>query len=122
MKFNLDFLRSGTILLDIPFMPPCDLEETGERYVFSFDLPGISKREVKIELQDDQLIVSGKKSERKSGSARVCHLTERFHGSFRRVFTVPSNIIGREIEAFYENGVLTVNIPKSEEASITHVA
>lgn len=95
------------------FNPSCDVEETDTHYVFSFDLPGISKDDIKIEVLDNQLTVSGeRKYERKDENNR--HLVERHYGSFQRSFMLPGDVKSDNIEASYENGVLTLGVPKAE--------
>lgn len=97
------------------FNPACDVEETESHYIASFDLPGISKDELKIELTDNQLTVSGeRKSETKEKGAR--HIVERFHGAFQRVFTLPASVDASRVEANYQDGVLRIAIPKAEAA------
>lgn len=103
-------LFSSAPMLDEGFTPLCDCDETDTHYLLNFDLPGVKKDEVKIDLKDNQLSVSGeRKSESKSKQGR-----ERFYGSFYRSFTLPSNIDADKIEANFENGVLQVSIPKTE--------
>lgn len=96
------------------FSPPCDVDETGTHYLMSFDLPGIRKEDLKIEVRDNQLMVSGmRKHEMKEEQANRLSM-ERFTGSFMRSFTLPSSVDPNRIEANYENGVLHVAIPKTE--------
>lgn len=91
--------------------PSCDVEETESHYLMTFDLPGVNKNDVKIELRDNQLIVSGERKQEHKEGRRV---QERFHGSFQRVFTLPSHVDANKIEASYEDGVLYLAVPKSE--------
>lgn len=97
------------------FSPACDVEETESHYMVSFDLPGIAKDDVKIEVTDNQLVVSGeRKSETKEKGSR--HIVERFHGAFQRVFTLPASVDAERVEANYQDGVLRIAIPKVEAA------
>ena len=108
---------SGSRELDAAwkFNPACDVEETESSYVVSFDLPGIAKDDVKIEIAGNQLMVSGeRKSETKEKGSR--HIVERLVGSFQRVFTLPASVEAEKIEANYQDGVLKIAIPKAEAA------
>lgn len=97
------------------FSPACDVEETDSHYLVSFDLPGVRKEDVKIELKENQLMVSGeRKSDKRDNAGR--HIVERFHGSFQRLFTLPSTVDTDKVEAGYQDGVLRIAIPKAEAA------
>jgi HSP20 family protein len=93
---------------EIEFAPACDVEETDAQYLMSFDLPGVPKENVKIELHDRQLVVSGEKTEEHKEDSKTRHVTERFHGSFKRIFTLPQSVSAEKFEASYENGVLKI--------------
>jgi len=97
------------------FSPPCNLEETDKHFLFSFDLPGISKDQIKIEVKDNQLVISGeRKEETREKTAR--HATERFYGSFQRVFSLPSAVDAEKVQANYKDGVLRIAVPKAAES------
>jgi HSP20 family protein len=97
------------------WVPSMDLVEEEDQYVLRADLPGLSDQDVKIELEDNVLSISGtRKSEhesRKEGYYRV----ERASGSFSRSLTLPEGVDPESIRAEFENGVLEVRIPKPEE-------
>ncbi|WP_176736245.1 Hsp20/alpha crystallin family protein [Oligoflexus tunisiensis] len=98
------------------FLPSVDIEETDDHIVMSFDMPGLGKDNIDIEIQGQQLMVSGeRKQERRNGEGRS-RFSERRYGRFERVVTLPAGVKTDEVEAQYENGVLTVAIPKSAEA------
>lgn len=103
------------------FTPACNIEETGTHYLLTFDLPGVSKDQVKIEVSDSQLRVSGERKEEKKESSKSRHLYERFEGRFERVFGLPSSIDAEKIEGTYENGVLRIAIPKASAAKAREV-
>jgi HSP20 family protein len=98
------------------FLPSVDIEETDDHFVLSFDMPGLSKDNIDIEIQGQQLMVSGeRKQERGNGEGRS-RFSERRYGRFERMVTLPAGVKTDEIEAQYENGVLTVAVPKAAEA------
>lgn len=103
------------------FSPPCDVQESETNYAVSFDLPGVPKSDLKIELRDHQLLVSGeRKAETKKEEGRVLS-AERYYGAFQRVFTLPANVDASRIQANYQDGVLQILIPKAEAAKATMI-
>lgn len=98
------------------FVPACDIEETATHYLVSFDLPGVSKNDVRIELRDHQLVVSGERRQEKEGTEGPRVSRERYHGAFQRVMTLPLSAEPEKVEANYESGVLQIVVPKSEAA------
>jgi len=96
------------------FSPSCDFSENEMEFQIQLDIPGVKKRDLKIELEDNRLIISGeraKNSEKKS----LRHIrSESYYGSFMRVFNFPTAIKENKIDAHFENGVLKVTIPKVE--------
>ncbi len=98
------------------YAPMCDVQETEEHYLMSFDLPGVSKDNIKIEMVDNQLMISGERkheSETKNGSYQ---LSERSYGRFQRAFTLPATVDADKIEASYQDGVLRLAVPKAESS------
>lgn len=102
------------------FAPSVDVEETETHYLVSVDVPGVKKDEIKVEVKENVLSISGeRKSDWESDrdeKKRNFHLTERFYGRFERRFTLPKNADTSKVEAVHAEGVLRVSIPKSEEA------
>lgn len=96
--------------------PAVDLTEDEKSFIVSVELPGVKKEDVTVELQDDVLTIRGeKKSEREEKKDRS-HWVERTYGSFSRSFTLPPTAVGEELKASFKDGVLTVEIPKKEQA------
>lgn len=97
------------------WIPAMDLVETENDFVLKADLPGLSDGDVKIEVEDNVLTISGERKsereERKDGYYRV----ERPSGSFRRSLTLPEGVDPESVQANFERGVLEVRIPKPEE-------
>jgi len=106
---------AGGQLAQRRWIPAMDLVEDGEHYVLRADLPGLSEKDIKIELDDRVLTVSGERrseSEQRNGGY---HRVERASGRFSRSLTLPEGIDHDAIEARFENGVLEVSIPKPEQ-------
>ncbi|MDR3608807.1 MAG: Hsp20/alpha crystallin family protein [Oligoflexia bacterium] len=91
------------------FEPACDIEETDTQFLLNFDLPGVKKEDVKIDLNNNQLTVSG---ERK-GDVEKRGTHERYYGAFYRSFTLPTNVETDKVQASYDNGVLQIALPKA---------
>jgi len=104
------------------WLPAIDLVEEGDHYVLRADVPGVSQDELKVELEDNVLTLSGERKseheERKDGYYRI----ERASGSFSRSLTVPEGVDPDAIEARFERGVLEVRIPKPAERKPRRVA
>jgi HSP20 family protein len=104
---------NGTVMRR--WSPAMDLVETDEHFVLRADLPGVSEGDVKIELDDNVLTISGERKaaheERKEGFYRV----ERAYGSFSRTLTLPEGVDAEGISANFDRGVLEVRVPKPEQ-------
>lgn len=99
------------------FNPSCDVHESKDHFLLSFDVPGVSKEDLKIEVEGNQLIVSGeRRREIKEGDGETALRHERSYGKFARTFSLPTSIDAEKIQAHYENGVLKVALPKVEKA------
>lgn len=96
--------------------PRVDLAETEEGYLIHLDVPGMSKEDLDINFHDNVLTVSGERKAEETNEQRNYVRVERAYGSFYRSFTLPKAIKHDEIEANYQDGVLTVRVPKAEES------
>ncbi|GJN37560.1 hypothetical protein PR202_gb26531 [Eleusine coracana subsp. coracana] len=92
-----------------------DWKETPEAHVFKADLPGVKKEEVKVEVEDGNvLVISGERSKEEEDKNDKWHRVERSSGKFMRRFRLPENAKVDHVNAGLENGVLTVTVPKAE--------
>jgi HSP20 family protein len=97
------------------WMPAMDLVESGDHFVLRADLPGLSEEDVRIELEDQTLVISGeRKAEHEDGKEGYYRL-ERAFGSFSRTLQLPKGIDPESVTARFDRGVLEVRIPKPEE-------
>lgn len=111
----VDSLVRPSVVSKVGFLPSCDIVETKQHYLVSFDLPGVSKDDIKIEVKEKSVSIAGERRRELNGvetDATLRH--ERSWGKFERTFELPSSIQTEKIEAHYENGVLNVALPKVE--------
>jgi HSP20 family protein len=97
------------------WLPAMDLFEGDDRYVLRADLPGLTQDDVKIELEDNVLTISGERKSEHEERREGYHRVERASGSFARSLTLPEGVDPAAIEASFERGVLEVRIPKPAE-------
>ncbi len=95
------------------FAPTLDIVESPETYAIHVDLPGVQPADVKVEMHEGRLVISGKRSTGTDQKDRNYHRVERVSGTFSRVIALPSEVDNEKIDASYEHGVLTVVLPKA---------
>ncbi|XP_020220659.1 17.3 kDa class I heat shock protein-like [Cajanus cajan] len=92
-----------------------DWKETPEAHVFKADIPGLKKEQVKVEIEDGNILqISGERNIEKEDNNEKWHRVERSTGKFFRKFRLPENAKVDQVKASMENGVLTVTVPKEE--------
>lgn len=96
--------------------PAVDVAEHDNEYIVKVELPGVARDDVKITMQENILTIRGEKKQEKETKDSDFHRVERSYGSFQRSFTLPTHVKNDRIEASFKDGILTVNVPKAEEA------
>jgi HSP20 family protein len=99
------------------FVPEANVLETDKAVEVSLELPGMKPEEVKVEMNDGRLLVSGEKREEKEEKGKTFHRMERRTGAFRRMISLPAVVDEAKAEATFAEGVLKVTLPKSPEAA-----
>lgn len=98
--------------------PKVDVRERDEHWLLSIDVPGVAREDIKVDIVNDQLVVTGERHFEREEKA----YSERSYGKFERRFNLPENIEISKIEASYSNGVLNLVVPKVLAAKPTTVA
>ncbi len=114
--FNSFFERYPREKAEGFWSPPLDVEETENEFVIKAELPGMKKEDIKVSLSGDTLTISGEKKKEAEEKGKTYYRMERSYGKFQRTITLPAEVEMDKAKASYQNGVLTLNLPKSEVA------
>jgi len=95
--------------------PALDLYQTNDDIVAVVELPGMRKEDIELSLHDGMLTIKGERVEEGSGDDKTAR-TERFVGKFCRSISLPTRVDANQVNASYKDGILTVTLPKAEEA------
>ena len=115
--FDRFFDRTGEDGSSAVWAPQTDLVETDETFELRLDVPGMSKEDIDINLQNGTLTVSGERTSERTDEGEDYVRVERAFGTFHRTFTLPDAVDQDNIEATYNDGVLKINVPKTEEST-----
>lgn len=114
-----ELTRSAQLLSG--WTPALDMYEDKDNFFVKAKLPGMKKEDIELSLHDGSLSISGeRKSESKHEDAEV-YRAERFFGRFQRTVTLPTPVAVDKVKAQYKDGILTVTLPKTEEAKPKHI-
>lgn len=107
--FNDDFFGGKGVT---SFTPQVDIAESEKEFEIQFHLPGVKKEDIKIDLNDDRLTVSGERKINNEKKEKNFHSVESYYGSFSRSFYLPDNVNVEKVDAEYKDGVLSIVLPK----------
>jgi HSP20 family protein len=96
--------------------PPVDIYETENDIVLKAELPGVDPKDVEVRVEDSTLYLKGERKFEKEVEDENYHRVERSYGSFARSFSLPNSINAEKVKAEYKDGLLTLTLPKREEA------
>ncbi len=96
--------------------PAMDVVENDKEVVIRIDLPGMKPEDVKIELEDDVITISGEMGDTIEKEGDRYHYRERSYGAFQRSLRLPNTVDKEKVEASFENGVLNITLPKLPQA------
>ena len=96
--------------------PSVDIAETDSGFEVRAELPGVKQEDVNVSVRDNVLTLRGEKRQEETDEGKNYRRVERHYGSFQRAFTLPPTVDADAITAAYRDGVLTLTVPKAEEA------
>lgn len=96
--------------------PSTDVSETDDEVEVSIELPGMDEKDIEVNISDEMLTVRGEKKAEREEKKKDYYLSERTYGSFHRAIPLPPGINTDKAEATFKKGVLTIRLPKTEEA------
>ena len=101
--------------------PPLDVYDDKENFVVTCELPGMKKEQIDISLHDGMLTISGERKHEHENAEGEAFRSERYFGRFQRSVTLPALVDASKVKASYKDGVLTIELPKAEEAKPKHI-
>ena len=96
--------------------PSVDINESSDTFIIKADLPGIKKSDIEVKIEENVLILNAERKIEKKNVNEKYHFSERRSGTFSRSFKLPKSVKEEKITADFDNGVLSINIPKAEDA------
>jgi len=96
--------------------PALDVQEDKNSFTVRLELPGMKREDIEVSLHDGALVISGERKEGQVNEETTVHRQERYYGKFSRALTLPTAVSGDKVKAQYKDGILTVTLPKAEEA------
>jgi HSP20 family protein len=126
MDFETDFPKwmtevfgpeAGILGREGKFLPEANMVETDKAIEVTVELPGMKPEEVKVEIKEGNLWITGEKKEDKEEKGRTFHRIERRSGMFRRVFSLPVEVEEEKVDARFVEGVLKITLPKAEKVA-----
>jgi HSP20 family protein len=126
MDFELEFPKwmaevmgpeAGIFGREGKFLPEVNVVETDKALEVAVELPGMKAEDVKVEIRENALWVTGEKKEEKEEKGKTFHRIERRAGMFRRVLPLPVEVMEQQVDARFVDGVLKVTLPKAEKVA-----
>jgi HSP20 family protein len=113
--FSRDDWGDENLLDSTNWYPHVDICEDKDNFTLSAELPGMKKDEIHITFTDGKLAISGERKQEEEKKDKNYHRVERVYGKFYRAFHIPTKVKGDKISADFNDGILTINLPKVEE-------
>ena len=98
------------------FVPLVDIYESEQGITLKMEVPGVSQDDLKINLENNTLTISGERKFEKDEKEENFHRIERQYGSFTRSFTLPNTVDSEKVDATYDSGILSIQLAKKAEA------
>ncbi len=114
----IDRPRRGSqeVLAAGDWAPRVDIAETDTEFTIKAEIPEVKKEDVKVTVDSGVLTIRGERKQEKEEKDKKFHRVERYYGSFTRSFSLPDNVDESKIEASFKDGMLNLQIPKTEAA------
>jgi HSP20 family protein len=96
--------------------PALDVHEDKDQFTVNLELPGLKREDINVHLEDGTLVISGERKAETVAEGTEVHRRERYYGKFSRALTLPTAVTPDKVKASYKDGILTVTLPKAEEA------
>ncbi len=113
------FLRSESG--DWDWSPPVDITESDDSLEIRAEVPGLTKNDVSVEVNENVLTVRGERKQENGDKNEAVHRIERAYGRFQRTFTLSKSVRSKDAKASFKDGVLTLSIPKIEQPKPTAI-
>jgi HSP20 family protein len=101
--------------------PALDVAEDKDGFRVRLELPGLKREDIDVALNDGALVISGERKAEAAEEGTTVHLQERYYGKFSRTLTLPAAVATDKVKAAYRDGILTVTLPKAEEAKTKNI-
>lgn len=104
------------------WIPPMDVAETQDELICHLEVPGMTREDLEIRIEENVITISGEKRQTQQVEKDGLRHVERRFGRFERSMTVPANVDAERAQARYDNGILTVTLPKTEKSKPRRVS
>jgi HSP20 family protein len=98
------------------WVPALNVAEDKDGFRVRLEVPGLKREDIDVALNDGALVISGERKPEAAVEGTTVHLQERYYGKFSRTLTLPAAVAADKVKAAYRDGILTVTLPKAEEA------
>jgi HSP20 family protein len=107
---------------DRQWFPTADVSETADFLTLRLEVPGMATEDIKIGVENNKLTVRGEKKHETKTEDETFYRSERSYGAFERAFSLPGHVNNEDVHAKLEDGVLTIRLPRREEAKSREIA
>jgi HSP20 family protein len=114
--FRLPFITE-----DMGWTPSVEVADTENSIDVTAELPGVSKEDVDVDLENNVLTIRGEKKQQKEEKEKEHYLFERYYGSFQRSFSLPAPVDESSVKAEFRNGVLKIHLDKAAQVKGTKI-
>lgn len=96
--------------------PALDVHEDKDQFTISLELPGVDRKDITVSIENGHLVIAGERKAETILETTEVHRQERYYGKFSRALALPTAVAADKVKAAYKDGILTVTLPKAEEA------